>query len=82
MSYVKIIPSDVDVRDLLVDLHSRGHLDNTLLVTMSDHGPRMGDMRNTAQGKIEERLPMMSLAFPKQFKVTASDWAIVLSIGP
>ncbi len=33
-----------------------------------DHGARFSKVRTTVQGKLEERLPLMSFAFPKTFK--------------
>ncbi|CAH8681439.1 unnamed protein product [Schistosoma haematobium] len=46
---------------------------NTLVVLFSDHGPRMGDARLSVQGKLEERLPFMSIIAPKLFK---EKWSI------
>lgn len=34
---------------------------------MSDHGIRWGDIRGTYQGQLEERLPFIVMALPKQF---------------
>jgi hypothetical protein len=36
---------------------------------MSDHGNRFAEVRNTLQGKQEERLPFFSFTFPEWFKV-------------
>lgn len=35
---------------------------------MSDHGNRFSEVRNTLQGKLEERLPFFSFTFPQWFK--------------
>lgn len=35
---------------------------------MADHGHRFADIRNTIQGKLEERLPFFSYTFPPNFK--------------
>ncbi|XP_034238528.1 uncharacterized protein LOC117643644 [Thrips palmi] len=59
---------DDDLHDWLVDVHKRGLLNNTLLIVFSDHGPRFADIRQTIQGKQEERLPFFSFAFPPWFK--------------
>ena len=59
---------DGDLVELLTFLHSGGYLEDTLLVVMSDHGARYNAARKTVQGKMEERLPMMSLRFPPWFK--------------
>lgn len=39
---------------------------------MSDHGHRFADIRNTIQGKQEERLPFFSFTFPSWFKAKYS----------
>ncbi|THD27913.1 hypothetical protein D915_001288 [Fasciola hepatica] len=39
---------------------------NTLVVLFADHGPRMGPSRLSAQGKMEERLPLLSFFLPRQ----------------
>lgn len=43
-------------------------LKDTILIVMSDHGNRFAEIRNTLQGKLEERLPFFSFAFPRRFK--------------
>ncbi len=58
---------DKDLVVFLEDLRLGGILDNTLVIVMGDHGARYSGVRNTTQGKLEERLPFMSLAFPKWF---------------
>ncbi|ELT92777.1 hypothetical protein CAPTEDRAFT_140198 [Capitella teleta] len=58
---------DQDLKDLIWDLDQEGHLDNTLLILMADHGARFQSMRQTEQGKFEERLPYLSLRFPPKF---------------
>ena len=45
-----------------------GTFENTLVILGSDHGTRFGRFRNTGQGRIEERLPVQLLVFPKWFK--------------
>ena len=59
---------DRDLVALLQTLKKNGALDNTLLVVMGDHGARYSKVRHSLQGKLEERLPMMSLAFPESFR--------------
>ncbi|KAF0294075.1 hypothetical protein FJT64_008216 [Amphibalanus amphitrite] len=49
---------------LLKLLLSTGALENTVLVTMGDHGLRWGAERETFVGGLEERLPLVSLYFP------------------
>lgn len=61
--------ADDDVTDWLRDLKRTGILDRSILIMMSDHGNRFAEVRNTLQGKLEERLPFFSFAFPDVFKI-------------
>jgi len=58
--------------DLLLEylqwMESEGHLENTILILMSDHGMRFGNLRATKQGKFEERLPFVHFVFPSWFR--------------
>ncbi|EDO40187.1 predicted protein, partial [Nematostella vectensis] len=58
-----------DIHQFLKSLHSDGLLNNTLLIVMGDHGARFDSIRATLQGKQEERLPFLSMAFPDWFRV-------------
>ncbi|KAL3847013.1 hypothetical protein ACJMK2_017950 [Sinanodonta woodiana] len=58
---------DDDILDFLKYLNTNGHLQNTVLVMMSDHGSRFHSFRNTEQGKLEERLPYFGFLFPPLF---------------
>lgn len=60
--------ADDDIRDWLKGLKKSGLLNNTILIVMSDHGNRFAEIRNTLQGKLEERLPFFSFVFPDWFK--------------
>ncbi|CRL01832.1 CLUMA_CG015153, isoform A [Clunio marinus] len=60
--------ADDDVEHWLKDMKSSGILNNTILIMMSDHGNRFAEIRNTLQGKLEERLPFFSFVFPEWFK--------------
>ncbi|KAI8787969.1 hypothetical protein BgiBS90_010637 [Biomphalaria glabrata] len=46
---------------------SKGHLDRTLLITFSDHGPRYGAIRETFNGMVESRTPLALFTFPRWF---------------
>lgn len=59
--------ADDDLLHFLEDLHAK-HLHNTILIMMSDHGNRFATVRDTLQGKLEERLPFFSFAFPEDFR--------------
>ncbi|CAG9771746.1 unnamed protein product [Ceutorhynchus assimilis] len=66
--YNLIGAADDDTLDLITELHNSGALNNTVLIVMADHGHRFADVRDTIQGKQEERLPFFSFTFPKWFK--------------
>ena len=53
---------------LFQDLKSNGHLNNTLVIVMGDHGLRYGTVRTQVQGKLEERLPLFAVLTPPWFK--------------
>ncbi|CAB4002754.1 uncharacterized protein LOC113676100 isoform X1, partial [Paramuricea clavata] len=59
---------DNDLLQFLTKFNTKGYLNNTLLILLGDHGWRYGDFRQTVQGKLEERLPLFSMTFPKWFK--------------
>lgn len=59
--------ADDEMLQFLIELHEN-LLHNTILIVMSDHGNRFAEIRNTVQGKLEERLPFFSFAFPAKFK--------------
>ena len=61
---------DADFAEFLKDLNSRGYLNHTILILMADHGSRFADIRQTQQGKLEERLPYFSFRFPPDFQAT------------
>ncbi|XP_058788866.1 uncharacterized protein LOC131662900 [Phymastichus coffea] len=67
-SYNDIGVADDDLLRWMKQLKDSGHLNNTILIVMSDHGHRFADIRNTLQGKQEERLPFFSFTFPPWFK--------------
>ena len=61
---------DDDLSNLLIKIEDQGYLNNTLLLLISDHGIRFGDFRETYQGMIEERQPLLYFILPKWFKQT------------
>ena len=61
----KLQIADDDLVEYLDRLREDGYLDNTLLILMSDHGFRYDFIRNTMQGKFEERLPYMGIYLPE-----------------
>lgn len=67
-SYNLIGAADDDLLQFLKDLNANRMLENTLLILMADHGHRFANIRDTIQGKLEERLPFFSFTFPQSFK--------------
>ena len=62
-------PSSVDdyQAEFIDNLERLGHLNNTAIIYMSDHGLRFGKIRSTYIGSLEERLPFMFLLLPQWF---------------
>ena len=59
---------DEDLLHFLTEFNRKGYLNNTLLILLGDHGWRFGEFRQTVQGKLEERLPLFTMTFPRWFK--------------
>ncbi|XP_061381027.1 uncharacterized protein LOC116775773 isoform X2 [Danaus plexippus] len=55
--------ADEDTAEYLRRFHDR-YREDTLLIVMGDHGPRYAKVRDTLQGKLEERLPLMAIRLP------------------
>ncbi|XP_042227514.1 uncharacterized protein LOC121869958 isoform X2 [Homarus americanus] len=53
---------------VLTQLHNDGHLNNTVVFLVSDHGLRYGPYRHTYMGRMEEKLPFFYTVFPPWFK--------------
>lgn len=60
--------TDNDNKMLFKYMKDKGHLDNAVLIFMSDHGSRNDEIRNTAAGRIEERMPLLSIVIPERLK--------------
>lgn len=59
--------ADEDLKSFIKKFDEESFLKNTLLVIFGDHGARFSVQRKTIQGKLEERLPYLSLTAPKWF---------------
>ena len=57
--------ADKDLLRFLTTFVRRRQHDNTILIVFGDHGSRNDDVRDTMQGKLEERLPWLSISVPK-----------------
>lgn len=60
--------ADDELLEFLRFIHEHGYLDRTILLLMTDHGARFSSLRKTYQGKLEERLPFVSIRMPKAFQ--------------
>ncbi|XP_025201411.1 uncharacterized protein LOC112598955 [Melanaphis sacchari] len=63
----KIALAENDLVEWFDWFEKSGYLNNTMLVFMSDHGQRFTSVRDTQQGKLEERMPIFSFILPKWF---------------
>lgn len=59
---------DLDLLSFMRHLNSTGALDETAVVIFGDHGDRTAEFRKTMQGKLEERLPFISITLPPWFR--------------
>ncbi|CAH4014319.1 unnamed protein product [Pieris brassicae] len=59
---------DDSYEEFLITLDNSGTLENTVLILLSDHGIRWGDIRFTKQGRLEERLPFIHILLPPSFR--------------
>ena len=58
---------DAELTDLIQQFETKGYLDKTLLIVMSDHGSRLSQYGfYTEPGRIERSMPFMSIRLPKQ----------------
>ncbi|XP_021202011.1 uncharacterized protein LOC101737713 isoform X2 [Bombyx mori] len=60
-----ISTSDDDMVAFLQDFLDKGRQKNTLLIVMGDHGAKYESIRRTYQGRLEERLPLMTIKLPE-----------------
>lgn len=69
---------DLHLRDVLKKLDDRGTLKRIVLVLLSDHGVRFGDIRRTPVGRFEDDHPFAFLAFPEWFLNSHPEFAAAL----
>ncbi|PSN42046.1 hypothetical protein C0J52_22054 [Blattella germanica] len=64
------LPATMDKRilEFFQKLERTGALNSTLVIFLSDHGIRWGDIRSTSVGWLEERLPFLYIWVPDWFK--------------
>jgi len=59
---------DDELVEFLKLMYKNGYFDNTMFILMSDHGARYSSIRKSYQGKLEERLPFISIRMPNKFQ--------------
>lgn len=59
---------DDDYVQLISRLEANNYLNETIIMLVSDHGIRWGDIRSTKQGHLEERLPFLFVLTPPSFR--------------
>ncbi|KAJ8728240.1 hypothetical protein PYW08_016625 [Mythimna loreyi] len=64
----QINTADDAVVSFLKTLEEKRVLEDTLVFVMGDHGTRFAGVRDTYQGKLEERLPLMAILLPEKLK--------------
>ncbi|XP_060063839.1 uncharacterized protein LOC132544282 [Ylistrum balloti] len=68
-NYVNFLEyGDNDFMEFVKWLHLEGHLNKTVLLFFSDHGSRVDEIRNTYIGRIEDRMPFVSIVIPEVLK--------------
>lgn len=59
---------DVKVKQFLENLQQSGALNDSMVILLSDHGIRFGDIVSTTRGFYELRLPMNFISLPVWFR--------------
>eukprot|EP00112_Aurelia_sp_Birch-Aquarium-sp1_P005764 Seg1653.6 transcript_id=Seg1653.6/GoldUCD/mRNA.D3Y31 product="hypothetical protein" protein_id=Seg1653.6/GoldUCD/D3Y31 len=60
----KVENMEDDLLAMVKNMEKRGQLKDTFLIIFGDHGARLSEFRNTLTGKLEERLPFLSVTLP------------------
>lgn len=64
---------DNELVEFLKIMFTQGYFDKTMFILMADHGARFSSLRQTYQGKLEERLPFIAVRMPEKFQRTYPD---------
>ena len=65
---------DRDLASYLNEFKAKGYLENTIFILFGDHGARISGARASLEGKLEERMPFLSITLPKWFKNKHKDF--------
>ena len=66
----RVINMDDDLLKFMQMMRNKGHFDNTIFILFGDHGARFAGFRETMTGKLEERLPFLSVTLPRKLMET------------
>lgn len=69
---------DQDLKDFLNTSHSEGLFNRTVVFVLGDHGNRIDKFRQTDVGRIEDRMPMVSVVLPRWADKVYPNWRGVL----
>ncbi|CAH1645432.1 unnamed protein product [Spodoptera littoralis] len=67
-NFDQISTADESLLSFMKTFSTTNILEDTLLIIMGDHGSRFSKLRETYQGKLEERLPLLSIFLPERLK--------------
>ncbi|KAL3886603.1 hypothetical protein ACJMK2_026587 [Sinanodonta woodiana] len=67
-SYTSLWQGDRPLLEFFQFLKNRGHLNNSILIVLSDHGYRLGGLSTTYIGRLENNLPFLSIYVPESLK--------------
>jgi hypothetical protein len=60
---------DTKVKQFFLDIRNAGVLNDSIVIFLSDHGVRYGNIRATQSGWFEERMPVNMISVPKHFRM-------------
>jgi hypothetical protein len=60
--------ADIEIVTFFKTLKKENLFNESMFIMTSDHGARFGEIRSTHQGKLEERLPFLSISLPSWFE--------------
>lgn len=60
--------ADQDLYEFFKWMYEKRHLNKTVLIFCSDHGSRQDDIRNSYIGRMEDRMPLLSIVIPEHIK--------------
>ena len=62
----KLSSMDEELLNFIESMKAKGYFEDTIFILFGDHGARFAGFRETMTGKLEERLPFLSITLPKE----------------